>query len=169
MRDPLAVPDGELLTHSPRTAEPIQQTRPPAGCPLPVRIGQGLQRSRAPPLRRDLVVDLADHRLAQVDPGRRQDRQQRGPEGLERLHRFPDVEDVDATRALQREVMEATRGRAGPRVLQVLQRRVVLVDREGFWTEVDTDGHRGLAFLESGRGRAYSLRARVRNGRLASG
>jgi hypothetical protein len=117
MRDPLAVPDGELLTHSPRTAVPIKQTRPPAGCPLPVRIDQGSSALARAPLPRDLVVDLADHRLARVDPGRRQDRQQRGPEGLERLLRLPDVEDVDPTRALQREVMEATRGRAGPRVL----------------------------------------------------
>src|SRR5436190_16478924 len=40
MRDPLAVPEGELLTHSPRAVPSDKQTRRPTPCLLSVRIGR---------------------------------------------------------------------------------------------------------------------------------
>ena len=58
-------------------------------------------------------MDLGDHRLARIDPGRREDRQQRLPERRERLLRLPDVEDVDPARALHRAVVQAAGGSPG--------------------------------------------------------
>src|SRR4051812_33554975 len=71
----------------------------------------------------DDVVDLGDVRLAGVDAGGGQDRDERLAEGIEGLLGLPDVEDVDAARALQRAVIEPARRSAGAGVLEVLERR----------------------------------------------
>jgi hypothetical protein len=76
MRDPLAVPDGELITHSPRVAVLSKPYQTATGRHLYIRIGRARLGGRPPssdgaaaePVRRSDIAPLLESRFRDVAP-----------------------------------------------------------------------------------------------------
>src|SRR6266508_665859 len=106
-------------------------------------------RTSDPVSARDHVVDVGDLRRTRVDAKFGQDRNQRLAECLKQFLRLPDVEDLDLAVGLQSHVVQPTRRRAGPGLLELLDRFVVLGDCERTRGEIQAHRHRWLPPLWS--------------------
>src|ERR1700733_8737198 len=87
------------------------------------------------------VVNPGPHRLVQLNASCAQDREEGDPERLECRLRFPDVEDLDLAICLKRHVGDASIRGPRARLFELAERRVVLLLREPFSSDVETKCH----------------------------
>src|SRR5205807_10005032 len=89
----------------------------------------------------DDVVHRLHHGLADIDAGLLENRHQRGTELVEVRLGLPDVEHLQAVTCAEADVVQPALGFARARLVQPLDRVVVLGRAHRGWTEVDTQSH----------------------------